>query len=254
MKLLRGIAIAGLVLIAVFAVCGDKICESHEYKNCRDCAMTQPNFACDSYPDAQTSRDPDCENIGGCYGPQSDMYLYSNGRGASCWPGKCSGGSCDSTCTANSDCTSGFCINGSCNALCLQDPKETALNCTQSGAYTITPLKSTIYTGTPTYVVFNISGSGSATVQARGPCDLEYPTTVDLTFSSAPVIVEISNCSFTGVSSIRLNTSDSSGVVHFLSFPTLRYSTGEIPARTVGQISLANRMAGSPVEVTVWVG
>ena len=94
----------------------------------------------------------------------------------------------------------------------------------------------------------------TAIVQASGPCDLEYETNVDLTLNTAPVIVEISNCDFKGMGSIRLNTSDSSGIIHFLSFPIFKYDAGEIPSRSTGHVSLANTMNGIPVEVKLWLG
>ncbi|MBR9681345.1 MAG: hypothetical protein GOV00_00940 [Candidatus Altiarchaeota archaeon] len=254
MKVIKLITLLALTLGVVFAVCGDRICESAEYKTCRDCAMINQNYVCDSYQDAQTTHDPDCENDGGCYGLDSKTYLYDNGRGSSCWPGRCNSGSCTTTCTSDTDCVSAFCIDGTCNALCLQDPSENILNCTQTGTEEITAISTAIYTGVSTYVTFNVSGPGSTTVQATGPCDLDYSSAVDLTLDSAPVIVGISACNFTGMGSIQLNTSDSSGVIHFLSFPTLKYRAGELPKSSTGQVSLASTLNGIPIEVRVWVG
>jgi len=254
MNLLKIVTTGALILVAVFAVCGDKICESSEYKTCRDCAMINQNYVCNNYIDAQTTHDPDCENVGGCYGPSSELYLYNGGKGESCWPGKCDTGSCTTVCSKNSDCTSDFCIDGVCNELCIQDPSETVMNCSQEGTEQITPMSSTLYTGVDTYVVFNVSGSGSVTVQASGPCDLDYAPSVDLTLNNKLVIVGISNCDFKGIGSIQLNTSDSSGVIHFLSFPTFEYGAGEIPERSTGFVSLVNIMNGIPIEVRTWVG
>lgn len=254
MKFIKILIAIFLISTAVFSVCGDKICEESEYKTCRDCALINQNNVCETYEDAQSTHDPDCENAGGCYGPDSEQYLYDGGRGINCWPGKCNTGSCDNSCTVDSDCSSAFCTNSICTNLCLQDSSESNLNCTKEGAEVITPIRSAIYTRGATHVIFNVSGTGSAIVQASGPCDLEYEANIDLTLKTAPVIVKITNCDFKGMGSIRLNTSDSSGVIHFLSFPVFKYEAGEIPTRSTGHVSLASTMNGIPVEVKIWLG
>jgi len=238
-----------LTVVVAFAVCGDRICEfESEVFTCRDCAMINSNGVCENYTGALTEHDPDCESNNGCYGPDPEWYVYDSGRGENCWPGKCVSGVCNSSCSDDESCTSGFCIDGECSTICPE------ANCSFSGTQTISPVYSAIYTGSATQVVFNVSGSGLVEIQVSGPCNHFYDPVVDLSSGTELVMVGIEECKFKGLGSIRLNTSDSSGVIHILSFPTLLQAVGDAPSSSTGRVSRACKLDGIPVEVEVWVG
>jgi len=249
-------AIALLVLLTVaFAVCGDLICESSEIGNCRDCALINQNYVCDSFPDALPQFDPDCNNTGNCYGPEPRLYTYSNGRGKNCFPGYCSGGTCETSCSSNSQCTSGFCVEGTCRSTfcngedCLID----------SASLSIRPVMTGIYLGRPTYVMFALTSDTSSTVEvvARGPCELEYDRNVTLIKSGERYVgyitVVIDNCRFTGIGSVMLSAPahGANATIHFLSYPARLYSYGEVE-RSSGEARIASTLNGIPVEVVVW--
>ena len=241
-----------ILLGGAFAVCGNLICEQGEMGSCADCAMRAQNYVCDSFPGAIQQYDPDCTSTDGCYGPDPTWYTYSSGRGTSCFPGRCEGGSCTNTCTSNSNCTSNICSGGQCVATCDD-------SCQSDTASTkIRPVMSNVYLGKPTYVIFAVISTGTElSVQAEGPCDLDYDENVTLNPSGSKylgyVIIKVSNCKFSGVGSITLESGGAKGYIHFLSYPAKLYEYGEVEGNA-GTAMYATTLNGVPVEVRIWVG
>lgn len=237
------------VLTVVWGACGDLICEvPGEIGSCADCATRQRNYVCDSFSDNLTQHDPDCNVGADCY---DSYHTYSGGRGDSCYPWRCEEGTgCTSgTCSADSDCQSGFC-DGTC--------QETYPGSEASASYEVEPLSTAIYLGDPTFVSFQVNdrgGGGPANISAKGPCTLEHDDTVDLTGGYGVAVVKVSNCSFAGLGSIQLTAGrDSWDAVHFLSYPSLLYTQGEMPRGTVGFSAMSGRADNVPLEVKAWVG
>ena len=154
-------------------------------------------------------------------------------------------GKCNYTCLSQEDC-SGFCINSHCSATCD--------NCISDSLVKIRPVKSTVYLGKPSYVIFAVMSDvySKVNVTAYGPCELSYEREVNLENSRAFVIVKIDKCRFTGVSSIVLNTSSAEGVVHILSYPTEIYELGEFEG-TAGRAVYASSLGNIPLRVSARV-
>lgn len=247
MKAILLVLLLALALVPVLSVCGDKLCETPEIGNCADCATTNQNYACDVFPNDLPKYDPDCNTTVGqtCY---DSLFTYSSGRGASCYPGNCTEGTgCVTSCTQNSQCTSGFCIAGSCQAVCN--------NCDYNTSLEVYPSSTTIYFGAPTFVSFRVNGAGMVSVSSEGPCTQSYDTSLDLTGGYNIAIVKLSECEFSGIGSVKLTVNGNiNGTVHFLSYPSLIYSIGEVPKGVVGFSSMSSILAGHPVEVKTWTG
>ena len=240
--------ILGLLLIPpVFAVCGDLICTPDEIGSCRDCATINSNNVCDSFSGALTQYDPDCKSTS-CY---DKVYIYSNGKGDSCYPGYCQSGGCDTLCVSDSDCGSNFC-NVVCKSTCES-------NCTtESSNYKVYPISSTIFLGDPTFVSFNIirtSGSSSPSLSVQSPCNTTYDSSIDLSTGEGVAVVKITNCDFIGAGSVKLSVGGEAwNVAHILSYPALLYTQGEMPDGVVGHSAMANSLGGVPLEVELWYG
>jgi len=240
------------MLAAVWGVCGDLICEPPgEVGSCADCAMRQRNYVCDSFPDSMPQHDPDCKSGADCY---DSYHEYSSGRGDSCYPGRCEEGTgCTTACTLDSDCQSGFC-SGGCQEVCQSSCDHETSN------YAVEPLSTTIYLGNPTFVSFQINLKSATDtlldLSVKGPCTLEYPSTVEVGSGYGVVVVKVSNCTFTGLGSVQLRASgdsDAWSTAHMLSYPSLKYEQGEMPSGTVGYSSMSGRAGESPMEVKTWV-
>ena len=245
-------AVAVFLLLSVFAVCGDKICESAEIGSCIDCATINTNYVCDNFENDLKNYDPDCNTSVGqmCY---SSEFNYSDGMGTSCYPGNCTEGTgCVASCSDDSQCESGFCVTGTCEKTCDGCDLNTS-------SYEVYPLSTAIYLGNPTFVSFRINRVGAGptviSVEARGPCTLSYEDTVDVGTGWSVSVIKIDDCAFSGVGSIEVTVnSEAWGTVHFLSYSALLYSQGEMPHGVTGFSSMSNRVDGSPVEVKTWVG
>lgn len=241
------------LLVVAYAVLGDRICETSEIGNNKDCAMINQNYICDSFPNELPQHDPDCNTTVGqtCY---DSLHTYSNGRGTSCYPGNCTSGTgCTTSCTSDTQCNSSFCISNTCELVC-DGCKQTATN------YDVYPFSTTIYLGDPTFVSFRVNrtgGSSTPSISVQGPCNLESDSTVDLGSGYTIVVVKVSECAFTGVGSAKLTvtgTTTAWGVVHFLSYPAKVYSQGETPRGVVGYSAMSGNLGGVPIEVKTWVG
>ncbi len=235
------------LIISVFAVCGDRLCETSEIGNCIDCSTINTNYVCDQFPNSIPSYDPDCNTTVSqtCYDSE---FTYSDGRGTSCFPGNCTEGvGCTSSCSIDTHCSSNFCISNTCEKTCD--------NCNITATYDVQALGTTIYFGQPTFVSFRVNRNGGTSpvaISARGPCTLNYTSSLTLG-SYGIVVVRIDNCKFKGVSSIELTAGSAKGTVHFLSYPTLMYSIGDMPKSGVGSASMSSKMNAIPLEVKTWV-
>lgn len=223
-------------------------------KVCTDCAMRQRNYVCDSFPLNMHSYDPDCNTSVGqdCY---DSYHEYSGGRGDSCYPGRCEEGTgCTTACTSGDQCQSGFCSGSNCAEVCDGCEHESA-------NYAVEPLSTTIYLGSPTFVSFQVNLKSATDtlldLSADGPCTLECPDTVEVGSGYGVVVVKVSNCTFTGLGSVRLEASGDSAAwstAHILSYPSLKYEQGEMPSGTVGYSAMSGRAGNAPMEVKTWVG
>lgn len=241
-----------ILLIPVFAACGDLICETSELATCRDCSMITRNYVCDEFQGDMKDYDPDCNASVGqtCY---DSLFTYSDGQGDSCYPGNCTEGSgCTTSCSSGEHCASGFCASGTCESACDGCNKSTA-------NYEVYPVSTTTYLGDPTFVSFRVNRLGGATpvdvTSVEGPCNKSYDSTVDLSGGYGIAVIRLDNCRFTGVSSINLTVGGEAwGSVHFLSYPALLISSGDMPSGSVGFSSMSSSMDGVPMEVKTWVG
>ncbi|MBR9679915.1 MAG: hypothetical protein GOU99_02605 [Candidatus Altiarchaeota archaeon] len=266
----------------ILAMCGDQICTADEESSCSDCSMIVSNYVCNSY---LTQYDPDCTNTNGCYGPDTSWFLYDNGRGTNCWPGRCEAGICNTSCTVQSDCTSQFCIQGACSTVCATgtisasygvsccyNHNATAGACEtfenpskscSSGEWEVWPVSSGIFTGDSLSIGFKIihycNSNKTADLLATGPCELSYYSSISFYGpGSETVYIKLSECKLTGAGSIKLSVSDSSDSVnasaYFLSYPSILYRYGEEPRRGAGESMFASLLNNIPVEVRAWIG
>ncbi len=247
---MRWLVIMLLLLPAAAAVCGDLICEGSEVGSCRDCAMLNPNYRLDSFPNALAQYDPDYRAANTCY---SDSFLYENGRGNITYPSKCTSNTV-LPCTSDSDCASNFC--DTVLSTCVETCRD---GCTQKGAnYEVYPVSTAIYLGEPTFVSFNVikkGGSASPSVSVVAPCNVSYDSSISLLGGEAIAVVRINSCDFWGAGSIKLTVGGEAwNVVHFLSYPARLYSVGEMPEGVVGHSAMSGEMDGVPVEVELWFG
>lgn len=240
------------LLFPVLAACGDRICEASEIGTCIDCAMINSNYVCDAYTNDLPEYDPDCNTSVGqtCY---NSLYLYSSGRGGSCYPGNCTESSgCGSSCSTDEQCGSGFCVTGNCESVC-DGCNSTSAN------YEVYPLSTNIYFGEPSFVSFRVNklgGSDSVNLDVEGPCNLTHDATLDVSMGYNIAVVGVKNCEFSGLGSVKLivNAGEAEGVVHFLSYSALMRSIGDMPSGVVGFAMMSSRMGGIPLEVKTWVG
>ncbi len=228
-----------LTIIFIFqgalAICGDGICETSELGSCRDCALVNRNFVCDNFPAALRSFDPDCTS-GTCY---DELYLYSNGRGSSCYPGRCvEGAGCSYKCDTPQECASGICIDGRCSIQCVVDdflPQELAGSCcgiydpvsgkcTFSNQIKIEFLNSgAVFDDIPLKIAVKIlaePGRYNYTAVASF-CDIN-PHSGSVTLPSESVIeFEIKNCRFYGIGYVTVEvfneTANSAAKMAFIS-------------------------------------
>lgn len=243
------------LLVPVMAACGDRLCEASEIGSCIDCATINNNSVCDSFPNSLPQFDPDCNTSVGqtCY---DSLFQYSSGKGTSCYPGNCTEGSgCESSCSTDEQCGSGFCVTGNCESVC-DGCNSTSAN------YEVYPTSTNIYFGEPTFVSFRVNhlgGSTTTAVSVEGPCNLTTPSTIDLSNGFNIAVVKISECSFSGLGSVKLTVDkggggEAEGVIHFLSYTALMQSLGDMPNGVVGFATMSGRMGGIPLEVKTWVG
>ena len=271
-----------LVLIPLFALCGDGLCTPDEESSCRDCSLTVQNYVCESF---LPEFDPDCGNQSGCYGPDPDWYVYNNGRGELCWPGQCSSGSCTNSCSSQSDCNSGFCTNGICSEVCATGTvqasysaaccgifNETSGECEEfrnqnkicsQGEWEVWPIFSGIFTGDTLSLGFKIvhycNANKTLSLLAVGPCSLSYDSSLEFNGpGTETVFVKVSNCKFEGVGSVKLAVFHDSGSVnnsaYFLSYPSILYDYGREPRRGAGEGITVSKLNSVPVEVKAWLG